>query len=59
VLLTGWVDRCKQVWRTWQQGGDELLMKPVFKSADLLEAIVSARENAAANTRHFPAAVSA
>ena len=59
VLLTGWMDRCDRVWRAWQQGGHELLMKPVFKSADLLEAIVSARENATANTRHIPAAASA
>jgi DNA-binding response OmpR family regulator len=59
VLLTGWMDRCDRVWRAWQQGGDELLMKPVFRSADLLEAIVVALENATVSTRSAPTAASA
>ena len=52
VLLTGWLDRYDRLWRTWQQGGDELLIKPVLKSQELHLAIVTALENAAAGTRH-------
>ena len=59
VLLTGWMDRYDRVWRAWQRGGDELLMKPVFKSAQLHQAIVAALENAAAGTRHVPQVASA
>ncbi len=59
VLLTGWMDRYDLAWRAWQKGGDELLMKPVFKSADLLEAIITARENAATGTRTTRTAASA
>jgi DNA-binding response OmpR family regulator len=51
VLLTGWMDRCDRVWRAWQRGGDELLMKPVFRSEELHQAVVSALENAAAGAR--------
>ena len=28
MLLTGWLDRYDRVWRAWQRGGDELLIKP-------------------------------
>ena len=59
VLLTGWIDRCDRVWRAWQQGGDELLMKPVFRSSDLLEGVVIALENAAAGARPARTAASA
>ena len=59
VLLVGWMDRFDKVWRAWQRGGDELLMKPVFKSAELQQAIVTAMENAAANLRTHPASVPA
>ena len=59
VLLVGWMDRYDRVWRAWQQGGDELLMKPVFKAKELHEAIVTALENAAAGVRPEPVAVSA
>jgi len=59
VLLVGWMDRYAGVWRAWQQGGDELLMKPIFKVEELHSAIVSALENAAAGVRHRPAAASA
>ncbi len=59
VLLTGWMDRYDQVWRAWQRGGDELLIKPVFRSSDLLEAIVTARENAATGERPSHTAASA
>jgi DNA-binding response OmpR family regulator len=59
VLLTGWMDRYDVVWRAWQKGGDELLMKPVFRSTDLLEAIVTARENAATGERPARTAASA
>ena len=59
VLLTGWMDRYDRLWRIWQEGGDELLMKPVFKTKDLHEAIVTALENATAGTRMRPLAASA
>jgi len=48
VLLTGWMDRYDVAWRAWQRGGDDLLIKPVFKVEELQEAIVTAMENAAA-----------
>jgi len=51
VLLTGWMDRYDIAWRAWQQGGDELLMKPIFHSEELHTAIVTAMENATAGTR--------
>lgn len=51
ILLTGWMDRYDIAWRAWQTGGDELLMKPVFHSDELHEAIVVALETAAAGGR--------
>ena len=51
VLMTAWPDRCDVTWRAWQVGGDELLMKPVFHAGELHEAVVTARENAAAGAR--------
>jgi DNA-binding response OmpR family regulator len=51
VLLTGWLDRYDIAWRAWQRGGDELLMKPVFTTDELHEAIVTALENAATGAR--------
>jgi len=51
LLLTGWMDRFDRAWRAWQKGGDELLMKPVFSSDELHDAIVAALENAAAGIR--------
>ena len=59
ILLTGWMDRYDLAWRAWQTGGDELLIKPVFKSADILQAIVIARENAAIGIRRTYTAASA
>ena len=47
VLLTEYMDRYDRAWRMWQKGGDELLMKPVFKSEELHQAIVMAMENSA------------
>jgi DNA-binding response OmpR family regulator len=52
VLLTGWLDRYDIAWRAWQTGGDELLMKPVFSTDELHEAIVAALENATTGVRH-------
>jgi DNA-binding response OmpR family regulator len=46
VLLTEHMDRFDRAWRAWQRCGDELLMKPVFKSQELLDAVVQAMENA-------------
>lgn len=59
VLLTEYMDRYDRAWRAWQQGGDELLMKPVFKSSELQQAIVTALENAVAGTRMRPVAATA
>ncbi|MCP4379343.1 MAG: response regulator [bacterium] len=59
VLLTGWMERYDRVWRMWQQGGDELLMKPIFNTDDLHQGIVVALENASTGTRERPVAVSA
>ena len=60
VLLTGWMDRYDLAWRAWQRGGDELLMKPLFKVEELQETIVTALENAAVGIRRQkPAAASA
>ena len=47
VLLTEHMARYDRAWRVWQDGGDELLMKPIFKPEELQEAIVTAMENAA------------
>jgi DNA-binding response OmpR family regulator len=55
VLLVGWMDRYDKVWKAWQLGGDELLMKPVFDIADLHNAIVVALENAAVGARRAEA----
>ncbi len=46
ILLTGWMDRYDIAWRAWQRGGDDLLIKPVFRTEELHEAIVTAMENA-------------
>ncbi len=60
VLLTEAMDRFDRAWWAWQQGGDELFLKPVLNSHDLHQAIVAARENATAGIRPRPtAAVSA
>ena len=59
VLLTGWLDRYDIAWRAWQRGGDELLMKPVFTTEEVHQAIVTALENAAAGRRAPPRAASA
>jgi len=59
VLLTGWMDRYDRLWRMWQEGGDELLMKPVFNDEDLHQGIIVALENASTGTRERPIAVSA
>lgn len=48
LLLTDHMDRFARAWQTWQKCGDELLMKPIFKSEELQEAIVAAMENAVA-----------
>jgi DNA-binding response OmpR family regulator len=59
VLLTGWTDRHDGVWRMWQEGGDELLMKPIFNTDDLHQGIIVALENASTGTRERPVAASA
>ena len=59
ILLVGWMDRYDRVWRAWQHGGDELLMKPVFRHEELHEAIVAALENATVGVRDRRVAASA
>ncbi len=59
VLLTGWLDRYDRIWRAWQKGGDELIIKPVLRSQELHEAIVTALENAATGVRRHPPAPAA
>ena len=59
ILLAEHMSSYDRAWRAWQLGGDELLMKPVFSSRELHEAVVMALENAAANTISRPAAASA
>lgn len=59
VLLIGRMDRYDRAWRAWQRGGDELLMKPVFKSRELHAAVVAALENAVSGAREQRLAASA
>lgn len=54
VLLTGRMDRYSIAWKAWQKGGDELLMKPVFKSEEIHDAIVTAMENRVSGARVRP-----
>jgi DNA-binding response OmpR family regulator len=54
VLLTDHMDSFARAWRVWQKGGDELLMKPVFKSRELYNAIITAIKNATLGTRREP-----
>lgn len=51
VLVVGRMDRYDKAWQAWQTGGDELLMKPVFKAEELHDAIVTAMENRATGRR--------
>lgn len=59
VLLTEHMDRYDRAWRAWQQGGDELLMKPVFHKRELQQAIVAALENCTVGRRMRPTAATA
>ncbi len=52
VLLTEHMHRYDRAWGAWQCGGDELLMKPVFKSQDLRNAVSMAMQKAALNPRY-------
>ena len=51
VLLTGGLDQYHRVWRAWQSGGDDVLIKPVMSGEELHLAIVTAMENATAGRR--------
>ncbi len=59
VLLTGRMDRYSVAWKAWQKGGDELLMKPVFKSEEIHDAIVTAMENRVSGRRVAPLSATA
>lgn len=59
VLLTGRMDRYDLAWKAWQKGGDDLLMKPMFRIQELHEAVVTALENATTGKRHVPGAATA
>ena len=52
VLLTEHMSRYDRAWAAWQRGGDELLMKPVFKSQDLRDAVLVAMQKAATNDHY-------
>ena len=52
VLLTEHMSRYDRAWAAWQRGGDELLMKPVFKSQDLRDAVLVAMQKAAINPQY-------
>jgi DNA-binding response OmpR family regulator len=45
ILLTGYLDQYHVVWQTWQQGGDDVLIKPVMSGQEFHVAIVTALEN--------------
>ena len=55
LLLTEHMDQYQRAWRAWQRGGDELLMKPVFRTHELHQAVVAATESAAAGKAVRPA----
>jgi len=59
ILLTGQMERYDVAWKAWQKGGDELLMKPVFRASELHEAVVLALENSVAGKRKVRSAASA
>jgi DNA-binding response OmpR family regulator len=45
IVLAGSLAEVGQTWRAWQRGGDELLMKPIFKAREIHEAIVAALQH--------------
>ena len=47
VLVTEHMRNPGRAWRAWQQGGDELLLKPVFKLKELAQAVTNALGSAA------------
>ena len=59
VLLTSSMARFDLAWKCWQKGGDELLMKPVFRIEELHQAIVTAMENAVTGVRRRKVAATA
>ncbi|MDY6913774.1 MAG: response regulator [Planctomycetota bacterium] len=59
ILLTGWLDRYDRAWRAWQKGGDELMIKPIWRTSELNEAVATALENAAAGIRRVRGPVAA
>ncbi|MBN1941738.1 MAG: response regulator transcription factor [Phycisphaerae bacterium] len=56
ILITEHMSRFDRAWRAWQLGGDELLMKPLFHTRELHDAIVIAMERAALSAGLAPAA---
>lgn len=59
ILITEHMSRFDRAWRAWQLGGDELLMKPVFHTRELHDAIVIAMERAALNVAPASATMAA
>lgn len=51
VLLTGQLDQYDRVWRAWQTGGDEVLIKPTLSSSEFQAAVTMALENRVLGTR--------
>ncbi len=56
LLLTGQLEHFEAAWRAWQQGADELLLKPVFDAFELHTAILKAIQHATPERATFPAA---
>ncbi|MBN1555577.1 MAG: hypothetical protein JXA11_12600 [Phycisphaerae bacterium] len=50
IVITEHMSRFDRAWRTWQLGGDELLMKPLFHARELHDAIIIAMNRAALQT---------
>lgn len=51
ILLTGNLDQYHKVWQAWQDGGDDVLIKPVMSGQEFQMAITTAMENAVAGKR--------
>jgi DNA-binding response OmpR family regulator len=59
ILITEHMSRFDRAWRAWQLGGDELLMKPLFHTRELHDAIIIAMERATLNVNEAPASLAA
>ena len=51
IILTGMLDQYSSVWKAWQTGGDDVLIKPVMNGDELNLAVITAMENAVTGMR--------